>query len=79
VDDLGLAATDFTLDAAYSGGPVFVRLAKLGPIEDDVLSALLNLGYQRPAAEKALGGVSQDGSAKSFDQMFRAVLGRLSK
>ena len=51
----------------------------LSPIEDDVLSALLNLGYQRPAAEKALTAVSHDGSAKSFDQMFRAVLGRLSK
>ena len=53
--------------------------ATLSPVEDDVLSALLNLGYQRPAAEKALAAVSQDGSAKSFDQMFRAVLGRLSK
>lgn len=53
--------------------------APLSPVEDDVLSALLNLGYQRPAAEKALAAVSQDGSAKSFDQMFRAVLGRLSK
>jgi len=53
--------------------------APLSPIEDDVLSALVNLGYQRPAAEKALAAVSQDGSAKSFDQMFRAVLGRLSK
>ena len=51
----------------------------LSPVEDDVLSALLNLGYQRPATEKALAAVSQEGTAKSFDQMFRAVLGRLSK
>jgi holliday junction DNA helicase RuvA len=47
--------------------------------EDDVLSALLNLGYQRPAAEKALAALTKDGTAKSFDQMFRAALGRLSK
>jgi Holliday junction DNA helicase RuvA len=47
--------------------------------EEDVLSALLNLGYQRVAAEKALAAVVSDGNAKSFDQMFRAVLGRLSK
>jgi len=51
----------------------------LSPVEDDVLSALLNLGYQRPATEKALAAVSQEGTTKSFDQMFRAVLGRLSK
>lgn len=49
------------------------------PIGEDVLSALLNLGYQRPAAEKALEAVTKQGDAKSFDQMFRAVLGRLSK
>jgi len=48
-------------------------------VEEDVLSALLNLGYQRPLAEKALSTVTGDGTAKSFDQLFRAVLGRLSK
>jgi holliday junction DNA helicase RuvA len=47
--------------------------------EEDVLSALMNLGYQRPSAEKALEAVAKDGTAKSFDQMFRAALGRLSK
>ena len=47
--------------------------------EEDVLSALVNLGYQRGAAEKALDSILKDGAAKSFDQMFRAVLNRLSK
>ena len=47
--------------------------------EEDVLSALVNLGYQRAAAEKALAAVAKEGQAKSFDQMFRAVLSRLSK
>ncbi|MFZ0808703.1 MAG: Holliday junction branch migration protein RuvA [Candidatus Sulfotelmatobacter sp.] len=47
--------------------------------EEDVLSALLNLGYPRPSAEKALEAAAKDGTAKSFDQMFRAALGRLSK
>ena len=47
--------------------------------EEDVLSALLNLGYQRPAAEQALGAVAKEGNPKSFDQMFRSALGRLSK
>jgi Holliday junction DNA helicase RuvA len=67
-------------DKLPEAGPAATPMAtSLSPIEDDVLSALLNLGYQRPAAEKALTAVSHDGSAKSFDQMFRAVLGRLSK
>jgi len=47
--------------------------------EEDVLSALVNLGYQRTAAEKALADIAKAGTAKSFDQMFRSVLGRLSK
>lgn len=51
----------------------------LSAVEEDVLSALLNLGYQRVAAEKALASAANEGTSKSFDQMFRAVLGRLSK
>ena len=47
--------------------------------EEDVLSALVNLGYQRAAAEKALGVIAKTGDEASFDQMFRAVLSRLSK
>jgi holliday junction DNA helicase RuvA len=48
-------------------------------VEEDVLSALVNLGYQRAAAEKALEVAARDGDKKSFDQLFRSVLGRLSK
>jgi Holliday junction DNA helicase RuvA len=51
----------------------------MSAIEEDVLSALVNLGYQRAAAEKALAAVTQDGPTRSFDQMFRSVLSRLSK
>ena len=47
--------------------------------EEDVLSALVNLGYQRSAAEKALAVATRNGAGKSFDQMFRAALGQLSK
>jgi len=48
-------------------------------VEEDVLSALVNLGYQRAAAEKALEIAAKDGDNKTFDQLFRSVLGRLSK
>ena len=49
----------------------------MSAVEEDVLSALVNLGYQRAAAEKALSNVAKEGSTKSFDQMFRAALSRL--
>ena len=47
--------------------------------EEDVLSALVNLGYQRAAAEKALGTVTRKGTAASFDALFRDALAALSK
>ena len=47
--------------------------------EEDVLSALVNLGYQRAAAEKALAASMKDGKGESFDALFRAALAALSK
>lgn len=47
--------------------------------EEDVLSALMNLGYQRAAAEKALGVVTKNGKTGSFDALFRDSLAALSK
>ncbi len=47
--------------------------------EEDVLSALLNLGYQRAAAEKALAAATRNAKGTSFDVMFRDSLAALSK
>jgi len=47
------------------------------PVEEDVLSALLNLGYQRAAAEKAVSSAAKNGG--SFDAMFRQAMSLLSK
>jgi len=47
--------------------------------QEDVLSALLNLGYQRAAAEKALAAAMKNGKGGSFDALFRDSLGMLSK
>jgi holliday junction DNA helicase RuvA len=49
------------------------------PVEEDVLSALVNLGYQRAAAEKTLAVAMKSGKATSFDRLFREALGQLSK
>jgi holliday junction DNA helicase RuvA len=56
----------------------------LNATEEDVLSALVNLGYQRAAAEKALAsavknGVGKGEKAGSFDALFRGALAGLSK
>jgi holliday junction DNA helicase RuvA len=47
-----------------------------GPAADDVLSALVNLGYQRPAAQRAIElAVAKNASAgKDFDELFRLAL-----
>jgi len=47
--------------------------------EEDVLSALVNLGYQRPAVEKALSVATKNSKGGSFDALFRETLGALSK
>lgn len=54
-------------------------VAVMSPIEEDVLSALVNLGYQRAAAEKTLAAAMKKGKATSFDVLFREALGGLSK
>jgi Holliday junction DNA helicase RuvA len=48
-------------------------------VEEDVLSALVNLGYQRAAAEKALELSVKGGKGGSFDALFRSALAVLSK
>ena len=53
-------------------------VATATPVEEDVLSALVNLGYQRAAAEKALSHIA-NGSKSSFDALFRETLAALRK
>jgi holliday junction DNA helicase RuvA len=53
--------------------------AALTTEEEDVLSALVNLGYQRSAAERALATVTGNGNNASFDVLFREALAALSK
>jgi Holliday junction DNA helicase RuvA len=53
-----------------------VAAAVAGPAVDDVLSALTNLGYQRPASEKAIEqAIAKDKAlAADFDGLFRGAL-----
>jgi Holliday junction DNA helicase RuvA len=57
-----------------------VSIAAASPVEEDVLSALGNLGYQRAAAEKALAVANRNAKAGAgFEALFREALAVLSK
>src|SRR3984957_20661308 len=60
-------------------GTSTLSVPALNPVEEDVMSALVNLGYQRAAAEKALASVMKNIRTGSFDAMFRDALASLSK
>lgn len=61
------------------GPPSAPAPPSMSATEEDVLSALLNLGYQRAAAEKALAVIAKNGKGGAFDAMFRDALAALSK
>ncbi len=48
-------------------------------LEADVISALLNLGYDRRAAEKVVAEVQRDGAGTTFEALLRATLQQLSR
>jgi Holliday junction DNA helicase RuvA len=50
----------------------------MSAMEEDVLSALVNLGYQRAASERALASVAKNGKDRSFEVMFREALAALA-
>jgi Holliday junction DNA helicase RuvA len=49
------------------------------PVEEDVLSALMNLGYRQGDAERALTMAARNMKDGSFDALFRDALAMLSK
>jgi holliday junction DNA helicase RuvA len=54
-------------------------IPSLSATQEDVLSALMNLGFQRPAAERALAQTAKNGDAESFDVLFRGALALITK
>lgn len=50
-------------------------------VEEDVISALVNLGYQRSLAERALSRISSgnNGKQQSFEVLFREALAAMAK
>jgi holliday junction DNA helicase RuvA len=64
---------------AFAGAGDLTVIPSLTAVEEDVLSALQNLGYQRANAEKAVTAVSKNGKGETFETMFREALAMLSK
>jgi Holliday junction DNA helicase RuvA len=53
-------------------------ITSASPVEEDVISALVNLGYQRPMAQRALAKLG-DVSGENFDALFRKAMAALAK
>ncbi|MEO7030116.1 MAG: Holliday junction branch migration protein RuvA [Acidobacteriaceae bacterium] len=63
------------LDDMVGTAAQFSAPASLGAVADDVLSALVNLGYPRPVALKAVENAARDaGVAGDFEKLFRAAM-----
>ena len=50
-----------------------------GKLRDDLLSALQNLGYHRPLAERAVDATLTDATGSTFEQALRAALRELMR
>ncbi len=66
---------DLVVEAAASAAAP----AAAGGVEDDVLSALVNLGYARPAAENALREARAENPDGDFERLLRGSLRLLAK
>src|SRR5580700_248224 len=63
------------LDDMTGIAPAQPAAPSLGAVADDVLSALVNLGYPRPIAQKAVENAAKDPTvALDFERLFRAAM-----
>jgi Holliday junction DNA helicase RuvA len=76
---IGLELKDRLPQAALASGPAPAPARPEDQFRDDLLSALLNLGYQRPAAEKAIDKVLGDDGGRGFEEALRDVLRSMMK
>jgi len=68
LDMLGIAAAPAGAAAAKAGKPAFTQ------DEEDAISALMNFGAQRAAAEAAVAKAKSESPGESFDSLFRRAL-----
>ena len=63
-----------SVGAAATAGATDKPAAALSAVDQDVLSALLNLGCNRAAAEAAVRAAKSDGTSTGFESLFRRAL-----
>jgi Holliday junction DNA helicase RuvA len=76
---IGLELKDRLPQALQAAADAAKPAAPEDQLRADLSSALLNLGYQRAAADKAIDKVLKDASSPRFDEALRAVLRALMK
>jgi Holliday junction DNA helicase RuvA len=76
---IGLELKDRLPQPALATGPATPAARPEDQLRDDLLSALLNLGYQRPPAEKAIDKVLKTSPPPGFEQALRDVLRSMMK
>ena len=76
---IGLELKDRLPAAMQSPEPAPHAASPQDQMRDDLLSALINLGYQRPAAEKALDRVLEESPDSGFEVALKSTLRRLMK
>ena len=72
-----LSAADEDQTAAASGPAA--TITSEDAVRSDALSALLNLGYQRGAAEKAITAAIDDGASLTVESLLRSSLRKLAR
>jgi Holliday junction DNA helicase RuvA len=61
--------------AGFATTPAGEVVVSLGAVADDVLSALVNLGYPRAVAQKAVEAAAKDAAVRGdFERLFRAAM-----
>ena len=76
---IGLELKDRLPAALQATGPAAPEPSPREEMRDDLLSALINLGYQRPAADKALDTALAHSPDAGFEQVLKDALRRLMK
>ena len=76
---IGLEMKDRLPAALQGAGPASQTLSPRDQLRDDLVSALINLGYQRASAEKALDATLQQSAEHGFEAALKETLRRLMK
>jgi Holliday junction DNA helicase RuvA len=76
---IGLELRDKLPAGPVSPGPGAASTPPDADLRTDLLSALVNLGYQRAAAEKAIDAALRGGGAASFETLLRHALQQLAR